>query len=81
MTELQKFLILYHTIKENGELKDNLEGYSYMGIDAFSTDGGMIRVIKLSDLAIQQNYDNTISYFGRSSEQDLDDLLKITLKK
>jgi hypothetical protein len=76
MTELQKFLTVFNIIKEKGTSHTNLQGWKYRGIDAFITDGGMIRVLKLGDSVIQQNYDDSISYYGKASEQFLDILIK-----
>jgi hypothetical protein len=76
MTEQQKFLIVFNIIKEKGKLSDNLESWAYKGIKASITDGGAIRLIRLGDSAIQQNYDNSITYFGKTSEHILDALIQ-----
>ena len=37
MTEQQKFLTVFNTIKEKGKLSDNLESWTYKGIKASIT--------------------------------------------
>ena len=72
-SEYDKFMKVFNFIKSNGTPTQN-DGWELNGTTAYLTDGGMIRVIKNSNLSVVMLYDNSLEYYNGNST-DLDDIL------
>jgi hypothetical protein len=72
-SEYNKFMKVFQFIESNGTSTQN-DGWELNGTTAFLTDGGMIRVIKNSNLSVEMLYDNSLKYH-KGDSTDLDDIL------